>query len=68
MADKDRLKEVIKDSGMTITAIAKKSDIKRPTLYYKLSKDTADFTGSEIQALSKVLRLTKAQREQIFLR
>lgn len=68
MADINMLKAVIKDSGMTITAIASKSGIKRPTLYYKLNSENANFSGSEILALSKTLKLSNAKRDEIFLR
>ena len=67
MADMECLKEKIKDSGMTMTAISEKSGILRETLYNRL-KGIGDFTASEIVSLSSVLRLTRDERDQIFLR
>lgn len=70
MANVDLLKEKIKDSGMTIVAIAKKSGIERATLYKKITDDEekrTEFTATEIVNLSNVLRLTKAERDKIFL-
>lgn len=70
MANVELLKEKIKDSGMTIVAIAKKSGIERATLYKKITDDEekrTEFTATEIVNLSNVLRLTKAERDKIFL-
>lgn len=65
MADIDKLKEVIKDSGMTITSIAKKTGILRATLYNRLNSD-GDFKASEIDSLSRVLHLSTKKRDEIF--
>ena len=51
---------------MTITAIARKSGILRETLYNRMS-GKGDFTASEIVSLTNVLKLTKAERDKIFL-
>lgn len=61
-----KLKKAIDDSGMTMTAIAKKSGIARETLYNRLN-GIGEFTASEIVGLSYVLKLTKRQRDEIFL-
>lgn len=66
MTDIKFLKEKIKDSGMTIVSIAKKSSIDRATLYNRLN-GKGDFTASEIVGLSTTLRLTKPERDRIFL-
>ena len=66
MVDIDMLKEKIKESGMTITAISKKTGILRETIYNRLN-DIGEFTASEIVRLTAVLRLTKSERDQIFL-
>lgn len=58
------LKEAIKESGMTVSAVAEKSGILRATLYNRFQ--TPDFRLSEINALSKTLRLTKRDRDRIF--
>ncbi len=66
MVNIDYLKEKIDSSGMTITAIARKSGILRETLYNRMS-GKGDFTASEIVSLTNVLKLTKAERDKIFL-
>lgn len=53
------------DSGMTVTAIADKSGICRETLYNRMKN--GDFYASEISALTKTLRLTRKERDDIFL-
>ena len=60
-----KLKEKIKDSGMTMTAIASKSSMSRETLYNRLNGD-GEFKASEISALTKILHLSKDERDQIF--
>lgn len=60
------LKEKIKNSGMTMTAIASKSGMLRETLYNRLNGD-GEFKASEISALTKTLHLSKEERDQIFL-
>jgi DNA-binding phage protein len=66
MTDTRRLKEKMDDSGMTVVAIAKKSGIMRETLYNRLN-GRGEFTASEIVALTRVLRLTPEERDEIFL-
>ncbi len=65
MTNVQLLDEKIKDSGMTITAIAKKSGILRATLYNKKS-GKSEFSASEITKLTEVLHLSKSEREKIF--
>ena len=65
MTNSELLKEKIEESGMTMVAIARKTGIKRETLYNKLS-GKSEFTASEIVAMSKVLRLSVEEREAIF--
>lgn len=60
------LKNKIKESGMTIKAIAEKSGILRETFYNRL-KGNGEFTASEIIALTEVLNLSASDRDQIFL-
>lgn len=64
MADVTLLKEKIKDSGMTINAICKKSGITRKTFYNRFKKP--DYTVAEVQALQETLRLTDADVKRIF--
>lgn len=58
------LKETIKNSGMTMKAVAEKSGILRESLYNKL--ESGNFYASEIKALSEVLHLSTEQRDAIF--
>lgn len=59
------LEETIHNSGMTMVAIAEKTGILRETLYNKL-RGTSEFKASEISNLSKVLRLSAEERDNIF--
>lgn len=66
MTDIELLLSKIKESGMTMIAIAEKSGIDRATIYNRL-KGKGEFTASEIVNLSSVLHLSKADRDKIFL-
>lgn len=66
MADIELLKKKIADSGMRVKAISEKSGILRETFYNRL-KGSGEFTASEIVALTKTLRLSKSERDKIFL-
>ena len=66
MANIELLQAKIKDSGMTIVAIAEKTGIERATFYNRL-KGIGEFTASEIVGLTNVLRLSKPERDKIFL-
>lgn len=66
MTDFEMLLSKIKDSGMTVVAIADKTGIDRATIYNRL-KGRGEFTASEIIALSEALHLTKSDRDKIFL-
>lgn len=66
MTDLDALNAKIKDSGMTIEAIAEKASMKRYTLDRRL-KGEGEFTASEIVGLTKALRLKLSERNNIFL-
>ena len=65
MTDSKKLSDEIADSGITITAIAKKLGIAREGFYKKLNNET-EFKASEISALQKILRLTNKKRDEIF--
>ena len=67
MPNIELLKAKIEDSGITMTALAKKSGMVRGTLYNRLS-GMKDFTASEIVGLSNTLKLTKNEREEIFFK
>ena len=66
MTDIELLLSKIRQSGMTMVAIAEKSGIDRATLYNRI-KGKGEFTASEIVSLSQVLHLNKPDRDKIFL-
>lgn len=66
MANFELLNKKIAESGMTIAAIAEKCGITRETFYNKLN-GISEFKASEIVSFTKVLRLTKSERDEIFL-
>ena len=66
MTDLERLKAVIKESGMTIKAIAERAEIPRYTLDRRLDGQ-GEFTASEIVGLTKALNLKMSERNKIFL-
>ena len=59
------LNEEIVDSGITITAIARKLGITREGLYKKINNET-EFKASEILSMQKILNLTNKKRDSIF--
>lgn len=65
MANVELLKKKISDSGMTLSAIADKLGILRETLYNRMK--SGNFYASEIVSLTRVLRLTRKERDDIFL-
>ena len=64
MTNTELLKNLVEDSGMTKTFIAKKMGCGRPRLYNIL--DGAECTVSEMLSLSDILKLSKKQREEVF--
>ena len=60
------LKKSIKNSGLKIKFIAEKAGMVRYTLYNKIN-GKSEFTASEIVALTKILCLSKQERDNIFL-
>lgn len=65
LANVELLRKKMEESGMTISAIADKSGILRETLYNRMK--TGNFYASEIVSLTNVLRLTRKERDEIFL-
>lgn len=65
MTDSTLLNEEIVDSGITITAIARKLGITREGLYKKINNET-EFKASEILSMQKILNLTNKKRDSIF--
>lgn len=59
------LKDKIRDSGISITHIAKSLGISRAGLYLKLNGAT-EFKASEIVKLRELMRLTAEEQEQFF--
>lgn len=66
MPNIDLLRAKINESGMTVTAITEKAGFTRETFYNRMA-GKSDFKASEITALTRVLRLTKKERDDIFL-
>jgi len=66
MVNTQKLRELFKESGMSMTAIAAKSGIARETLYNRLN-GIGEFTASEITGLTRTLKLTRSERDEIFL-
>lgn len=59
------LREVIKDSGVKVTALADKIGISRQSLYMKINGERS-FDQGEIMAIKTNLHLTDEQFMQIF--
>jgi len=66
MTDIELLKQEIEDSGLSMVTLAARSGIPRATLYNRI-RGVGEFTGEEILGLTTALRLTKMQRDRIFL-
>lgn len=64
MVNTEMLRKKIEESGITITSISEKTGISRETLYNRFGTD--DFKASEISVLTKVLNLSKKDRDDIF--
>ena len=64
MVNIEGLQAKITDSGMTVTAICKKTGILRQTLYNRFKKP--NFTIIEVKALADVLHLTDSEVRDIF--
>jgi hypothetical protein len=65
MVNVNALKEQIEKSGMTMVFIAERAGILRETLYNRLNEQ-GEFKASEITALTKVLKLSRNERDRIF--
>ena len=64
MANVELLKEKIKESGMSISLLTEKMGGGRETFYTRMNNP--DFRASEIVSLTRILRLTKKERDSIF--
>lgn len=65
MTDFTELNLAIAKSGLPMTTIAKRTKIRRETLYNRLN-GKGEFTASEIVKLCEVLKINKTDREKIF--
>jgi plasmid maintenance system antidote protein VapI len=65
MTDGEKLKAMIDESGISIVKIAEKMGCSRNRIYAIIKG--ADCTASEIMWFCNILRLTKHQRDEIFL-
>lgn len=63
--DIEHLKTVIHDRGLVTTWVLKQAGITYQQ-YYRVTKNTREFTVGEAAALSKVLSLTSKERDSIF--
>ena len=63
--NREKLKSLIDESGMTVTSISDKLGISRKSLYLKLDGKT-EFKVSEMAALSKILHMSSKDRNSIF--
>lgn len=67
MVNTDALRASMRESGLKNGYIAEKLGLSVMSLHRKVNGVT-EFKASEIVSLSDILRLTKAERDQIFLR
>ena len=61
----DLLNNKIKDSGMTVVSVARKTGVSRETLYNQLN-GSVEFKASEILSISDALGLSVKERNEIF--
>lgn len=66
MTNVELLREAINKAGVKRTVLAAAWGMSMPTFYSRISGNS-EFTASEIVAASASLRLTKKQRDAIFL-
>ena len=65
MTDTNLLREAIKRSGYRVYYIANSLGVSYPTLQKKI-EGRGEFYACEIEALTKLLKLTQAERDRIF--
>lgn len=63
--EKTKLKAKLKETGITVRVLAKKSGILRFLLYFKLC-GLGEFTLDEMRRIAKALDLTELETAQIF--
>lgn len=67
MPNMDLLRDRIKESGMSIVSICEKAGIERATLYNRLDGGRGEWKASEIVGITSALKLSRAERDKIFL-
>lgn len=67
MTDFELLNKKIRERGLSMTELSRRTGILRATLYNRLA-GIGEFTASEIVALTKHLELSIEERDQIFLK
>lgn len=67
MTDTAKLRKRIKDAGYRLSYVAEVLGISQYTLQKKLDNDS-EFKISEVDALAKLLGLTPAEKNALFLR
>ena len=65
MVDFVKLNSKVEESGMTITTLTERAGIDRAT-YYNMLNGIGECKASEIEGLTRALRLTNKQRDEIF--
>lgn len=65
MTNFEMLNAKIEETGISIVKLCDRAGIKRGTFYSRLN-GIGEFTASEIEGITKVLKLTRKQRDDIF--
>lgn len=68
LVDTERLKELIKNRGMTIEMLSEHIGMDKSTFYRKLSAEGNTFTIAQVDAIKTALALDKTTTQRIFFR
>lgn len=66
MPNIELLRKRIDESGIPITVICERAGIERATLYNRLN-GRGEWLAAEVVGMAKALKLSKSDRDQIFL-
>lgn len=66
MVNVDRLREALANKGITVEKAAEAIGVDRATLYRRLAQNGTRFTLDEVEKLSNLLALSRADLERIF--
>lgn len=66
MPNTELLRAKMRESGMTVISISEKSGVDRATIYNRLN-GRGEWLISEVVGISNALKLTNAERDEIFL-